>query len=217
MSPVITRARTSTGAGVIAILVLVLAFGNQAYAEWADKHARAPTPGICSCGPWPGPVVHHVGRQRLRDVIAFDIRALLLVVLVAAIIGMAGGQRRRRRRRLHPGLVLGDHRRRPWRRCSPRSSPPSLALQRAAGAACGVDLRTVRRVGSSASSPRPPDGRPRSPPDRRTLHVGAPPERGVGRPGCPARAPRFGVPDQSGDVRPLVCATVDFRSSCDPR
>ena len=40
MSPVITRARTYTGAGVIAILVLVLAFGNQAYAEWADKHAQ---------------------------------------------------------------------------------------------------------------------------------------------------------------------------------
>ena len=39
MSPVITRARTSTGAGVIAILILVLAFGNQAYVEWAQRHA----------------------------------------------------------------------------------------------------------------------------------------------------------------------------------
>ena len=40
MSPVFTRAKTSTGAGVIAILLLVLVFGNQIYADWVSSHAK---------------------------------------------------------------------------------------------------------------------------------------------------------------------------------
>jgi hypothetical protein len=91
MSPVITRARTSTGAGVIAILVLVLAFGNQAYAEWADKHAQGATAWdlLLRTLSWPRWFVTS-GGNATQDVIAFDVRALLLVVLVAALLGLAG-------------------------------------------------------------------------------------------------------------------------------
>jgi len=91
MSPVITRARTSTGAGVIAILVMVLAFGNQAYAEWADKHAQGATAWelLLRTLAWPRWYLTS-GGNATRDVIAFDIRALLLVVLVAALLGMVG-------------------------------------------------------------------------------------------------------------------------------
>jgi hypothetical protein len=91
MSPVLTRARTSTGAGVIAILVLVLAFGNQAYAEWADKHAQGATAWdlLLRTLSWPRWYITS-GGTATQDVIAFDIRALLLVVLVAALLGMAG-------------------------------------------------------------------------------------------------------------------------------
>jgi hypothetical protein len=92
MSPVLTRARTSTGAGVIAILVLVLAFGNQAYAEWADKHAQGETAWdlLLRTLSFPRWFVT-TGGNATQDVIAFDIRALLLVVMVAALLGMASG------------------------------------------------------------------------------------------------------------------------------
>jgi hypothetical protein len=91
MSPVITRARTSTGAGVIAILILVLAFGNQAYVEWAAKHAQGANAWdlLLRTLAWPRWFVTSGGNAS-RDVIAFDLRALLLVVFVAALLGMAG-------------------------------------------------------------------------------------------------------------------------------
>jgi hypothetical protein len=91
MSPVITRARTYTGAGVIAILVLVLAFGNQAYAEWADRHAQGENAWhlLLRTLSWPRWQITSGGRAT-QDVIAADLRALLLVVFVAALLGMAG-------------------------------------------------------------------------------------------------------------------------------
>lgn len=90
MSPVMTRARTSTGAGVIAILVLVLAFGNQAYVEWANSHAQGNSAWdlLLRTLAWPQWFITSGGTAS-RDVIALDLRALLLVVLVAAILGMA--------------------------------------------------------------------------------------------------------------------------------
>ncbi len=91
MSPVITRARTSTGAGVIAMLILVLAFGNQAFSEWAARHAREHNAWdlFLNTLAWPKWFVTSGGNAS-RDVIAFDIRALLLIVLVAVILGVFG-------------------------------------------------------------------------------------------------------------------------------
>ena len=93
MSPVITRARTYTAAGVIGILLLVLAFGNQVFAEWADKHAQGATAWdlLLRTLAWPRWSLTTSGGNPARDVVANDLRALLLVVLVAALLGMAGG------------------------------------------------------------------------------------------------------------------------------
>jgi hypothetical protein len=85
------RARTSTSAGVIAVLLLVLAFGNQAYVEWADKYAQGANAWdlLLRTLAWPKWFVTSGGNAS-RDVVAFDLRALLLVVFVAVILAMAG-------------------------------------------------------------------------------------------------------------------------------
>jgi hypothetical protein len=89
MSPLFTRARTSTGAGVIAILLLVLVFGNQVYTDWVSSHTVQGNPWdlfLNQLG-WPRWFVTSGGTAS-RDVIAADVRALLLIVMVAVIIGM---------------------------------------------------------------------------------------------------------------------------------
>jgi hypothetical protein len=91
-SPVTTRSRTATGAATIAIVVLVLAFGNQAYTEWAAKHAQGATAWdlLLRTLAWPRWFATSGGNAS-RDVIAFDLRALLLILFVAALVGLAGG------------------------------------------------------------------------------------------------------------------------------
>ncbi len=73
------------------MLVLVLAFGNQAYVEWAARHAQAHTAWdlFLSTLAFPKWFVTSGGNAS-RDVVAFDIRALLLIVLVAVILGVFG-------------------------------------------------------------------------------------------------------------------------------
>ena len=73
------------------MLVLVLAFGNQAYVEWADGHAKGANAWdlLLRTLAWPKWFITSGGNAS-RDVIAFDIRALLLVVLVAVLLGIAG-------------------------------------------------------------------------------------------------------------------------------
>ena len=89
MSPVITRARTYTGAGVIAIVLLILIFGNQAYGQWADRNAQGDNAWhlLLRTLSWPRWAVTS-DDAATQDVIALDLRAVLLVVFVAALLGM---------------------------------------------------------------------------------------------------------------------------------
>jgi hypothetical protein len=81
------RARTATAQGLAAALVLVLAFGNQAFTEWVARHTRPGTvPGwfarVLSWPSWAfGP--------HSRDLLAHDLRALLLLAFVALVLVMA--------------------------------------------------------------------------------------------------------------------------------
>ena len=66
--------------------------GNQAYVEWAGSHAQGANAWdlLLRTLAWPKWFVTSGGTAS-RDVVAFDIRALLLIVLVAVILGMAAG------------------------------------------------------------------------------------------------------------------------------
>jgi hypothetical protein len=83
---VFSRARTSTGAGTLAILIMVLAFGNQAYTEWAARHAQGQNAWdlFLRTLAWPSWSI-----SSGNNILARDLRALLLIVFVAAILGMA--------------------------------------------------------------------------------------------------------------------------------
>ena len=85
----LTRARTHAAAGTIVMLLLVLVFGNQVYAEWADKHAQGPSAWqlFLRTLSWPRWSVTS-GSSTARDLIATDLRPLLLIIFVAALIGL---------------------------------------------------------------------------------------------------------------------------------
>ena len=89
MAVLTTRARTHAGAGTIVMLILVLAFGNQAYAEWADKHAQGQSAWqlFLRTLSWPRWSITS-GSSTTRDLIAMDLRPLLLIVFVAALLGV---------------------------------------------------------------------------------------------------------------------------------
>ncbi|GAA1754108.1 hypothetical protein [Luedemannella helvata] len=82
---IFTRARTATSSGTLAIIVLVLAFGNQAYTEWAARHAQGDNTWDLFLRTLAWPAWAFSG----KDVLAHDLRALLLIIFVAAIIGVA--------------------------------------------------------------------------------------------------------------------------------
>ena len=81
--------RTSTSAGMLAALVLVLAFGNQAFTEWVPRHTRTGTVWhwFLSTLAWPS---WALGGG--RDGLAQDLRAVLLLGFVAVVLLLAARQ-----------------------------------------------------------------------------------------------------------------------------
>jgi len=84
--------RTVAGAGVIGTAVLVLAFGNQAFTEWVDRHTSETSVWgwFLRQLTWPrwavGPRDGSTGA--MRDLLASDLRAILLLVFVAVVLAM---------------------------------------------------------------------------------------------------------------------------------
>src|SRR5215475_6957646 len=89
---ILGRARTATAAGVIATLILVLVFGNQAFTEWVTRHTHDTTVWgwflrILSWPTWAfGPADN--SNAAMRTLVAHDVRAFLLVVFVAGILAL---------------------------------------------------------------------------------------------------------------------------------
>jgi hypothetical protein len=74
---------------MVAALVLVLAFGNQAFTEWVPRHTRSGTVWhwFLATLAWPG---WAIGGG--RDVLAHDLRAVLLLGFVAVVLLLAARQ-----------------------------------------------------------------------------------------------------------------------------
>ncbi len=88
-----SRTRTVTGAGVLATVVLVLLFGNQAVTEWISRHYPR-TDTVWSWFlhklSWPSWAFspRNNSTRAMRDLLAQDLRALFLILFVALILGL---------------------------------------------------------------------------------------------------------------------------------
>lgn len=81
------KTRTVTGAGVIATAALVLIFGNQAFTEWAQRHATGNSAWSFLLRELAWPAWAWGGRSS-QTLLAMDLRAALVVAFVAAILGL---------------------------------------------------------------------------------------------------------------------------------
>jgi hypothetical protein len=89
---VLTRGRTSTtSAGVLTALVLVLAFGNPAYVDWSRDHTDANTAGGWFLRLLAWPAWSFDSSDPVRDVVARDLKAILVVVLAALFLAALPG------------------------------------------------------------------------------------------------------------------------------
>jgi hypothetical protein len=89
---VLTRGRTSTtSAGLLTALVLVLAFGNPAYVDWSRDHADPNTAGGWFLRLLAWPAWNFNSNDSVRDVIARDIKAILVIVLAALFLSALPG------------------------------------------------------------------------------------------------------------------------------
>src|SRR5690349_20538138 len=85
-----SRTRTLAGAGVIATLILVLAFGNQAITEWVDRHHPTATDlwsFLLRELTWPRWSFSGGSAQNL---LAMDLRALFLILFVGINLALVG-------------------------------------------------------------------------------------------------------------------------------
>jgi hypothetical protein len=90
---ILGRARTATGAGVVATVILVLAFGNQAMTEWVQNHTNPN--GVWGwflrilCWPSWNLSPRDGSSAAARDLLSRDVRALLLILFTALVLGAA--------------------------------------------------------------------------------------------------------------------------------
>jgi hypothetical protein len=87
------RVRTVPGTAAIAALILVLAFGNPAYVEWANKHASSDNAWGFFLKELAWPNWTFSSTESVQNVLASDIRAILVIVLAAVFVGLLASAR----------------------------------------------------------------------------------------------------------------------------
>lgn len=80
--------RTATGAGVIAAIILVLAFGNPAYHDWVIHHTNEHSALGFFLRQLAWPYWHFDADVPVRDLIAADLKAILLIVFTGLMLAM---------------------------------------------------------------------------------------------------------------------------------
>jgi hypothetical protein len=91
------RVRTATGTAVIAALILVIAFGNSAYVDWAGHHTSNDAWGFFLRElAWPN--WSFSSDQSVRTILADDLKAILLVVLTGLFVTLLAGSQLSRAR-----------------------------------------------------------------------------------------------------------------------
>lgn len=81
------RVRTVTGAAVLAALILVIAFGNPAYTDWAKNHTSNDAWGFfLKQLAWP--TWSFSSDESVRTILANDIKAILLIVLTGVFVSL---------------------------------------------------------------------------------------------------------------------------------
>src|SRR2546423_69857 len=85
------RVRTAPGTAVVAALILVLAFGNPAYVDWANRNASPNSAWGFFLKELAWPNWSFSSTESVQNVLAADIRAILLIVLTAVFVGLLAG------------------------------------------------------------------------------------------------------------------------------
>jgi hypothetical protein len=81
------RVRTVTGAAVLAAVILVIAFGNPAYTDWAKNHTSNDAWGFfLKQLAWP--TWSFSSGESVRTILANDIKAILLIVLTGVFVSL---------------------------------------------------------------------------------------------------------------------------------
>src|ERR1700742_1206674 len=84
------RVRTAAGTAVVAALILVLAFGNSAYVDWARNHTSNNAWGFFLRElAWP--TWSFNSDESVRTIRANDLKAILLIVLTGIFVTLLAG------------------------------------------------------------------------------------------------------------------------------
>jgi hypothetical protein len=85
------RVRTAPGTAVVAALILVLAFGNPAYVDWANRNASSNSAWGFFLKTLAWPSWSFSSTQSVQTVLANDIKAILLIVLTGVCVALLAG------------------------------------------------------------------------------------------------------------------------------
>jgi hypothetical protein len=82
------RFRTVASAGTVVALILVLAFGNAAFRQWANNHTSTNDVGGFLLRQLAWPAWSFSSTSSIRDLLAADLKAVLLVVFTALFLSL---------------------------------------------------------------------------------------------------------------------------------
>ncbi|WP_330164959.1 hypothetical protein [Catellatospora vulcania] len=102
-----SRYRTTTGAGVLAALILVLVFGSPVYVDWANDNANTNTAGGWFLKLLTWPAWSFDADSSVQDVLAADLKAILLIVLTAVFLALTTNAQLGRARGSFSQLLAG--------------------------------------------------------------------------------------------------------------